>query len=80
MYRFKKVEVFENFVSDVLQKINIASLSSSSYAYLSEFKDSYALDFDDSYQCKIAEENELTIVTMDKDFERVQKRIIIRFI
>ncbi len=80
LFRFKKVEVFENFVSDVLQKINIASLSNSSYAYLSEFKDSYALDFDDSYQCKIAEENELTIVTMDKDFERVQKRIKIKFV
>ena len=40
----------------------------------------YALDFDDSYQCKLAEENELTIVTMNKDFGRVQKRIKIEFI
>ncbi len=67
-------------MSDILQKINIAYLSSSSYGYLSEFKDRYVLDFDDSYQCKLAEENELTIVTMDKDFERVQKRIKIKFV
>jgi len=53
---------------------------SESYTFLSEFKEKYGLDFDDAYQCKIAEEQDFTIVTMDKDFKRVKDRIKIEFI
>ena len=56
LFRHKKEKVFNNFVTDVLPKIDIVSLSRESYGKLSELKDEYNLDFDDSYQCRVAEE------------------------
>ena len=80
LFRQKRERIFTLFVSDVLSKIDIVSLSRQAYLGLSEFKDENDLDFDDSYQCKVAEENDLIIVTMDKDFERVKKKIKVKFI
>ena len=80
LFRLNKADVFNRFASDVLPKIDIVSLSFESYTTLSAIKDEYNLDFDDSYQCKVAEENGLSIVTMDKDFRRVEKRIKVVFL
>ena len=80
LFRHKKDKVFNNFVTDVLPKIDIVSLSKESYGKLSEFKNEHNLDFDDAYQCNVAEERGLTIVTMDKDFKRIEDRIKVKFI
>ncbi len=80
LFRYKKENVFNNFVSDILPKIDIVSLSSESYSRLSAYKDKYNMDFDDSYQCKVAEEKDLTITTMDRDFEHVEGEVKINFI
>ncbi len=80
LFRHKKEKVFSSFVSDVLPRIDIVSLSRESYQELSELKNDYNLDFDDAYQCKVAEERDLTILTMDKDFERIRDRIKVKFI
>ena len=47
------------FLSDVVARIDIVSLSNESYPFLLEFKEKYNLDFDDAYQCKVAEEQNL---------------------
>jgi len=80
LFWHKKEKIFNSFVSDVLPKIDIVSLASESYGILSEFKNKHNLDFDDSYQCKVTEEKNLTIITMDKDFVQVKERIKIKFI
>ncbi|MEA3476456.1 MAG: PIN domain-containing protein [Candidatus Cloacimonadota bacterium] len=80
LFRQKKERIFTRFVSDILSKIDIVSLSRQAYLALSEFRDENDLDFDDSYQCKIAEEKDLIVVTMDKHFERVRKKIKVKFI
>ncbi|EFK05956.1 toxin-antitoxin system, toxin component, PIN family [delta proteobacterium NaphS2] len=80
LFRHKQEKVFNDFVMDVLPKIAMVSLSKESYVKLSELKNVYNLDFDDAYQCSIAEEENLTIITMDKDFKRVEKRISVKFI
>jgi predicted nucleic acid-binding protein len=80
LFRNKKEKVFNNFVADVLPKIDIVSLSGKSYKKLLELKEKYNLDFDDSYQCKIAEDRGLTIITMDRDFERIKDRVKVKFI
>jgi len=80
LFRHKKEKVFKNFVTDVLPKIDIVSLSRESYGKLSELKNEYNLDFDDSYQCKVAKERDLTIITMDKDFERAKDGTKVKFI
>lgn len=80
LFRHKKEKIFNKFMIDVLPKIDIVSLSREAYGKLSELKNEYNLDFDDSYQCKVAEEMGLTIMTMDKDFERVGDGIKVKFI
>jgi uncharacterized protein len=80
LFRHGKEKIFGSFVADILSKIDIISLSRESYSKLSELKYKYNLDFDDSYQYKLAEDRALTIITMDKDFERVEDKIKVKFI
>ena len=80
LFRHGKEDIFNVFLADLITKIDILSLATESYPALSGLKERYNLDFDDSYQYKIAEENELTVVTMDKDFRRVEEKIHIRFL
>jgi predicted nucleic acid-binding protein len=47
---------------------------------LGEVKEEFGLDFDDAYQFKTAEEYGLSIVTQDKDFEKVSGKIEITFL
>ncbi len=61
-------------------KVKILSLSKEMYKDLSEVKNDSNLDFDDAYQFKMAEEYGLTIITMDKDFNKVSEKIKIIFI
>ena len=47
---------------------------------MSDIKEEYGLDFDDAYQFKTAEEYGLSIVTQDKDFEKISEEIEIVFL
>jgi predicted nucleic acid-binding protein len=80
LFRHDKEDVFNKFTKDILPNVDILSLAIESYSKLSALLDTYNLDFDDSYQYKVAEENGLAIVTMDKDFKRVAEKIAVRFI
>ncbi|MCI5219445.1 MAG: PIN domain-containing protein [Candidatus Electrothrix sp. LOE2] len=80
LFRHDKEQIFNAFLKDLIAEIDILSLTTESYPTLSGLKEKYNLDFDDSYQYKIAEENDLEIVTMDKDFRRVEEKIQIRFL
>ncbi|NNJ84672.1 MAG: PIN domain-containing protein [Gammaproteobacteria bacterium] len=79
LFRHGRARIFSKFVTDVLSKINIVTLSRESYEKLPDFGDEYGLDFDDAYQCKVAEERGLTVITMDKDFRSVKDRIEVEF-
>ena len=72
LFKYRKEDIFNNFILEVFPKINIIFLSNKSYGNLSEFKGKYNLDFDDAYQCRIAEEHGFTIITMDKNFKRIK--------
>jgi len=80
LFRYGKEKIFNKFVTDVLSKIDILTLPRESYEKLSELREKYNLDFDDAYQSKVAEENDLTIVTMDKDFRSVEDGIKVWFL
>jgi len=80
LFRNKKETVFNKFVEDIIQKIKILTLSEELYSDLGEVKEEYGLDFDDAYQFKTAEEYGLSIVTQDKDFEKVSAEIEITFL
>ncbi|MGC9353430.1 MAG: type II toxin-antitoxin system VapC family toxin [Mariniphaga sp.] len=80
LFRNQKYNIFNSFVNDVVPNIKVASLEESEYSKLEEFAVRYNLDFDDSFQAALSEELNLTIVTMDKDFERIKKRVKIKFL
>ncbi len=69
LFRNKKEDAFQKFISDIFPKVEIVTLSKWSYEGLVEIKRKSGLDFDDAYQYKIAKDHDLKVVTMDTDFE-----------
>ena len=80
LFRNNKETVFDKFVKDIIQKIKILTLSEELYSDLGKVKEEFGLDFDDAYQFKTAEEYGLSIVTQDKDFEKIAAKIDITFL
>lgn len=79
LFRKKNIELYERFVLDIQQKIFVRSLSYNNYTLESSYSKTYSLDFDDAYQLAVATEFELTIKTMDIDFEKVTGDFPIEF-
>lgn len=71
LFRNKKEKIFNMFVTDIMQNIEILSLTKFKYSNLDDIKKKYQLDFDDSYQLAIAQDHYLKIATMDFDFKKV---------
>ena len=71
LFRYHKSEVFKEFIKDVLPNIKLLTLYTDLYEELSAVHKKIGLDFDDSYQYLVAKSNKLKIVTMDRDFEKV---------
>jgi len=73
--RLARTEVLLDFVQDVFVEgaVNVVSIKPSETRALLEAIDAYKLDFDDSYQYVAAEQNGLTLVSFDNDFDRTNK-------
>jgi len=80
LFRYKKSAIFQSFIEDVMDKIQIVSLSRNNYNNIHDVSKKYNLDFDDSYQYMIAKENGFTLVTLDTDFKKIQDTIDILFL
>ena len=78
--RLGKIEQFEKFLRDILPYVHIARLVEFSYEELVEAINKYGLDFDDAYQFIASKEYELTLVTLDKDFRKIEKEYPIVFL
>ncbi len=74
------MEVIQKFVKDILPNVKIITLSKRSYQSLSDIKRKFGLDFDDAYQYKIAKDNNLELVTLDRDFEKIKNDLIVVFL
>src|SRR3989442_5377412 len=66
----KKVDVFRNFVTDIVIRAGtaVARLNASDMDALVDHAASFNLDFDDAYQYSLADNYDLTIVSVAKDF------------
>lgn len=80
LFRNHKYSLYNSFINDVIPNIKVASIEKNRYYRLEELAVRFNLDFDDSFQAVLAEDLELTVVTMDKDFERIKKHIKIKFL
>jgi predicted nucleic acid-binding protein len=76
----KKFKIFNAFLSDIIPHATILGLPKNSYSDLNIFSEKYSMDFDDSYQVIIANEYNLDVLTMDKDFQRVKDFINVEFL
>ena len=79
LFRKNKVDLFNQFILDIQRGIQIKALSLENYSTVSDHSKRYNLDFDDPYQLSIASQFDLTIKTIDRDFERVQDDFSIEF-
>jgi predicted nucleic acid-binding protein len=74
--RLNKEDVFAAFLSDLLEETYIKRISLS----LADLRDlllpmkEYGLDFDDAYQYVAARNNDLILVSFDKDFDSTDMR------
>ena len=80
LFRNNKADIFHKFVSDALPNIEIITLPKASYADLAKVKEKFGLDFDDAYQTALAKNYDFRIVTLDKDFKKVQDEIEVEFL
>ena len=71
LFRYDKEIVFQKFVEDVLPNIELLSLPAELYGEVVNAKKKLNLDFDDAYQYRVASYYGLKVVTMDRDFERI---------
>ena len=71
LFRYNKEIVFQKFVNDVLPTTELLSLPAELYGEVVNAKKKLNLDFDDAYQYSIAKYYGLKVVTMDRDFERI---------
>ena len=79
--RAKKMDLFRRFINEViLNRIEVLSITSEDLNKVIENIERFSIDFDDAYQFSVAKENNLTVVTQDRDFERVKNEIAVNFI
>jgi predicted nucleic acid-binding protein len=71
LFRYNKEAVFHKFVGDVLPNTKFLSLPMSLYGEIVDARKKLNLDFDDAYQYNVARYYGLKVVTMDRDFERI---------
>jgi uncharacterized protein len=70
LFRHERQRLFNAFISEMLDKINILSMPAEEFISISSYSDETGLDFDDTYQCLVAKTFDLTIITMDNDFKK----------
>jgi predicted nucleic acid-binding protein len=73
--RLRKDDVFEDFLSDTIEDSGVGRicLDSVDLKRLLAVRRQFQLDFDDAYQYVAAEKYDLTLVSMDADFDRTER-------
>ena len=72
LFKYGKEDIFDKFVDDVIPEVNLLSLPVRLYNKVANIKKDFNLDFEDAYQYSVAKYNGLKVITMDKDFQRIE--------
>ena len=80
LFRIKRFEIYDSFIKDVIPQIEVLSVQKINYSQISNIANQFNLDFDDAFQVVVAKTGNLTIATMDKDFEKVSHLYKIDFL
>ena len=77
LFRGGREDVFEDFSMDIIPLMNVLSLPMELIRKTVYARKEFNFDFDDAYQYSIARHFELKIVTMDKDFDRLEPSMVL---
>ena len=77
LFHYSKPKIFKSFIEDVISKVGVLHLPTSSYKLIYPLSTKLKFDFDDLYQYCVAKYYKLRIVTMDSDFKEVKDLKII---
>lgn len=77
LFKYNEENIFFRFIEDVVSNVNTLSLPRENYKEVIETRKQHALDFDDSYQFNLAKANNLSLVTLDKDFRKIKDKNIV---
>ena len=74
LFRTDKHDVLSQFIDDLFINggVQLISLSTSNLRILAKHAREFNLDFDDAYQYQVANNYDLTLVSIDKDFDRTE--------
>lgn len=70
LYRKRKFSQLNKFINDIGQYLNILSLPTDELKELFNISEKFSLDAEDSYQYAICKKYNLTIATLDQDFQK----------
>lgn len=74
LFNLKKTDLFIAFLNDlVIDGIEVLSLSADELTKLDTVARGFNLDFDDAYQYFLAAENNLQLISFDKDFDKTER-------
>ena len=75
LFRRGKHEVFRRFLKDMILDpgVVVITLSAQEMERLIDVAQRFHLDFDDAYQYAVAERYDLTLVSLDSDFDRTKR-------
>ena len=73
--RERKFSEFLTFIDEdiITSGIRVLSLEPEKYSGIADAAGRFHLDFDDAYQYAAAEQNNLSIISFDRDFDRTEK-------
>ena len=73
--RLSKDALFKEFISDILDvaRVQRVRLETHGFAKLLHVRAAFRLDFDDAYQYAAAEMHDMTLVSLDADFDKTAR-------
>jgi predicted nucleic acid-binding protein len=79
-FRGRRAPAYRAFLQDTLPGLALLHLDKPGYPAVLHAHEHFGLDFDDAYQFVMVRNHGLTLVTQDRDFERVKRAISVRFL
>ena len=72
LFRLKKHQTYEVFLEEVLPHVGVLRLDAVNYGQLAKVSQESGLDFDDAMKYVVARTYGLSLITLDRDFKKLE--------